>query len=107
MVKGKLYKVIVYESTLAFSHGEYKETQEVYIPQLGIAFNEKGYVFRVGQKEAKERYGPIEYWFGIPVKGAEFVGEIEISEEDAKKLKKFVELKEDVQNICRKYIPLT
>lgn len=44
-VKVKLYYVEIYESTSDVVHGFKRKIREIWIPTLGICFNEEGYAF--------------------------------------------------------------
>ena len=97
-VVGKKYKLPVVDSFLEFSHGMYRYIEEVYIPELSIAFNEEGHVFRVGE----DRYVGFKLPSGKEVE-AEFLGEVEVSSKDAEEFVRFVELKEKIENIVDKH----
>lgn len=95
---GKKYKLPVVDSFLEFSHGMYRYIEEIYIPELGIAFNEEGHVF----KASEDRYAGFKFPSGREVE-AEFLGEVEVPSRDAKEFTRFVELKEKLRDITGKY----
>ncbi len=97
-VKGRRYKVPIVRSFLDWSHGAYEIIEEIYVPELGLAFNKEGCVFRANE----DRYKPMKLPSGkeVPV---EYLGEVDISKEDAEFLLKFIKLKEKVEIIIGKY----
>ena len=50
----KLYKLVVYESTLEWTHNMGHAIWEIYIPQIGMVFNEAGGMFRAKAPRAPE-----------------------------------------------------
>jgi len=103
-VKGKVYRVVVYESALELIHGMYSIITEIYIPSLELAFNEF-HVFKLPKSRAVERYSPMKLSHGRP-DGAEFLGEIELKKEDVEKLAGYVSLGEEIGRITRKYLEM-
>lgn len=95
---GKKYKLPVVDSFLEFSHGMYRYIEEIYIPELGIAFNEEGHVF----KSDEGRYVGFKLPSGRKAE-AEFLGEVEIPSRDAEEFIRFVELKERIKDVAGKY----
>lgn len=100
MVQGKRYRVPVVESVLEYFHSVYHVVEEVYVPEVGLAFNEEGYVFEVRRED--ERYKPLRLPTGeeVPV---EYLGEVEVEEQDLKILRQYLELRRQVTQIIRKY----
>jgi len=98
-VRGRRYLVPVVESFLDWSHGIYEYIEEVYLPELGIAFNERGYVFRTGD----ERYKPLKLPTReeVPVK---YLGDVDVDEKDVKIIEEYLKYKEMVDKIIKKYI---
>jgi hypothetical protein len=72
--------------------------EEIFIPSLGIAFNEKGFAF----KTTRERYKPLELPSGKKVE-VEKVCEVEIPEEDLKILENYISAKENLEKLTQKY----
>jgi hypothetical protein len=57
MVRGIKYRLPVVDSSfLDWTHGSYRYIEETFIPELKIAFNEAGYVFRTEE----DRYRGLE-----------------------------------------------
>ena len=50
MVRGIKYRLPVVDSFLNWTHGSYRYVEEIFIPELKIAFNEAGYVFRTKEQ---------------------------------------------------------
>lgn len=88
-LRGKRYKLLVYEGVLAWTHGMGHFIEEIYLPELSLAFNLEGGAF----KPDPDRY-----------KDAEHLGDVEVADEDAKILAESVELKEKVTELAKKYI---
>ena len=52
-MKAISYKVKVTEGSLAMSHNFFETIKEIFIPELKIAFNEKGFIFKTEEPRAK------------------------------------------------------
>ncbi len=100
-VKGKRYLVPVVESFLDWSHGVYEYIEEIYLPEIGVAFNERGYVFRTGD----ERYKSLKLPSGEEVH-VKYLGDVDIDEKDIEVIKEYLEYKEIVNKIIKKYIEM-
>jgi hypothetical protein len=97
-MKGIKYKLPVVESILSWSHGSYLFVEEIFIPSLGIAFNEKAFAF----KTTEERYKPLELPSGEKIE-VEKVCEVEIPEKDLKILENYILAKENLEEFVQRY----
>lgn len=67
-LKGKKYRVPVVRPFLEWTHSMHMVVEEIYTPELGIAFNQEGYVFKTNEKRYKplkllsERQISVELW---------------------------------------------
>jgi len=80
-VKAIKYKTKIYEGILDHVHGSYQIIEEVYIPSVGVCFNDKGFAF------ASEG----------PRKDTQYQENIDIDIEISKKLANYVELQQEIK----------
>ena len=99
---GKKYRLPVVKSTLDYLHSMYYLIEEIYLPEVGIAFNEEGYVLEIPSED--KRYKGLKLLTGKVIP-SEYLGQVEVKDEDVEVLKKFVELKKQVEEVVRKYFP--
>ena len=97
-VRGRRFRVPIVDSHLDWAHGLYRYVEEIYLPELKIAFNNEGYVFEADEK----RYKPMELPDGREIY-VEYLGEVEVPEEDVKLLLRFLDLKKRVKNLISRY----
>lgn len=98
MVRGIRYRLPVVESVLDWTHGFYRYIEEIYIPELRIAFNEAGYVFRTEE----DRYRGLELP-GNRVVECVALGSVELEDEDVEVLEEYLSVKESVDKLVKKY----
>lgn len=53
-MEAELYKVVIYEGSIAHVHGMGEEIQEIWISQIQACFNEKGGAFRNNKPRSEE-----------------------------------------------------
>jgi hypothetical protein len=98
MVRGIKYRLPVVESVLNWTHGLYRYIEEIFIPELKIAFNEAGYVF----KTEEDRYKGLELPSNRVVECIA-LGSVELEDEDVDVLEEYLKVKESVDKIVKKY----
>jgi len=86
MVHSIKYKLPIVESALNWTHGSYRYIEEIYIPELKIAFNEAGYVFKTNEN----RYKDLKLSNNRIIK-CDILETIELENEDIDILKEYLE----------------
>ena len=104
-VKGILYEVWVYDSAMDFIHAQGHWIREVYLPEVGIAFNGGGTGFNVFPS-GKDRYSEMpRVSFGkIPDYPAKKIREIELTQKDADLMMETLRLQEKAKATAESYL---
>jgi len=104
-IKGIIYLIEVADSFLDWTHGCTYLIVEVYLPSLGIAFNEKGYIFRADEDRYSKTGKALE--FCRLLNGCvKKIGEIELDYETAMIMVRFLEEKERLDKILKENIEI-
>jgi len=90
-MKAKRYKLTVYEGVLAWTHGWGQRIEELFFPKARVAVNLLGGAFTT----PPDRYSKKE---------VEYLGGVDIPDEDAKVFIQAAKLKDEVAKLAKKYI---
>lgn len=92
-MKGIKYRVRYVEGMMDLMHGNYYETNVIYIPELEVTMN-----YLIISKGKEDFTKPINEV--IPTN----LGEVEIDDKDIKKIKSVVDVEETKKELIKKYI---
>ncbi len=91
-MKGIQYNLIVSDSSSELGHGGEYTLTEIYLPDIGIAFNTKGFIFRADGDRYKRASKRLE--------------DVAVSNEDAKLFRQQVETEERAKEVAGKYLKI-
>ena len=91
----------VVDSITDYLHGFVRWVEEIFLPEVGVAFNELGYVLEASER----RYKGMELPAGRKVEPV-LLSEVEVADEDVRVLQGYLAMKARAREVIAKYLTL-